>query len=259
MNKLIVIKIGSSLVANKEDSLDLDFIRSISSQIRDITEKGSEVLVVTSGAIAQGMKSWGMKIRPTEIDKLQALSAVGQIGLINAYQQEFRIHGMLAAQVLMSHSDFKDADRSKNIQMSLKNIFSLGAIPIINENDSVSTEEIKHGDNDQLSGEVAKLIGADALIILTDQDGVFDCDPRKNSNAKLISSLALSSMDEQKIEFGKPGEFGRGGMETKIKAAKNYLQADNVVWIANGRADNAVMNILGGEKIGTKITLTLEV
>jgi glutamate 5-kinase len=163
---------------------------------------------------------------------------------------------MLAAQVLMSHSDFKDADRSKNIQMSLKNIFSLGAIPIINENDSVSTEEIKHGDNDQLSGEVAKLIGADALIILTDQDGVFDCDPRKNSNAKLISSLALSSMDEQKIEFGKPGEFGRGGMETKIKAAKNYLQADNVIWIANGRADNAVMNILGGEKIGTKITLT---
>ena len=256
MSKLIVIKIGSSLVTNNKDSLDLDFIRSISSQIRAITEQGNEVLLVTSGAIAQGMKSWGMKTRPTEIDKLQALSAVGQIGLINAYQQEFRIHGMLAAQVLMSHSDFKETDRSKNIQMSLKNIFSLGAIPIINENDSVSTEEIKHGDNDQLSGEVAKLIKADTLIILTDQEGVFDCDPRKNPNARLISSLTLSSLDNHKIEFGKPGEFGRGGMETKIKAAKNYLQTDNIVWIASGRADNSVIKVLDGEKIGTKITLT---
>mgnify|MGYP005691982621 FL=1 len=146
MSKVVVIKVGSSLVTDSNDSIDKEFIRSVSSQIRDLVEKGFEVTVVSSGAIAHGMKSWGIKKKPKEIDRLQALSAVGQIGLINAYQDEFRIHGLLAAQVLMSHGDFKDKDRSKNIKTSLKNIFSLGAIPIINENDSVSTEEIQNGD-----------------------------------------------------------------------------------------------------------------
>ena len=133
MSKVIVIKIGTSLVTDSNDSIDKQFIRSVSSQIRDLVEKGFEVTVVSSGAIAHGMKSWGIKEKPKEIDRLQALSAVGQIGLINAYQDEFRIHGLLAAQVLISHGDFKDENRSKNIKTSLKNIFSLGAIPIIND------------------------------------------------------------------------------------------------------------------------------
>ena len=142
------------------------------------------------------MKSWGIKEKPKEIDRLQALSAVGQIGLINAYQDEFRIHGLLAAQVLMSHGDFKDKDRSKNIKTSLKNIFSLGAIPIINENDSVSTEEIQNGDNDQLSGEVACLIEANCLIILTDQNGIYKEDPKKNAATRLIKDLSLIHISE---------------------------------------------------------------
>ena len=237
MKKIVVIKIGSSLVTDRNDSIDKDFIRSISSQTRNLIEKGYEVIVVSSGAIAHGMKSWGIREKPEEIDKLQALSAVGQIGLINAYQDEFRIHGLLAAQVLMSHSDLKDEERSKNIQTSLKNIFNLGAIPIINENDSVSTEEIQYGDNDQLSGEVASLINASYLIILTDQDGVYKEDPKKNLDSKLIKTINLKEIDKYDIKFGKPGEFGRGGMETKLIAAKNFLKEGNQAWIANGKKD----------------------
>jgi glutamate 5-kinase len=255
MSKVVVIKIGSSLVTDNNDSIDKVFIRSISSQIKEIIEKGFEVIVVSSGAIAHGMKYWGIKEKPKEIDKLQALSAVGQIGLINAYQDEFRIHGLIAAQVLMSHGDFKDNNRSKNIKTSLKNIFSLGAIPIINENDSVSTEEIQHGDNDQLSGEVASLIEANFLIILTDQDGVYKDDPKKNSKTELIKNINLNQLDNYKIIFGKPGEFGRGGMETKLKAAKNFLNGKNKVWIANGKKEGVILEILQGKNQGTKITL----
>ena len=256
MSKVVVIKVGSSLVTDSNDSIDKEFIRSVSSQIRDLVEKGFEVTVVSSGAIAHGMKSWGIKKKPKEIDRLQALSAVGQIGLINAYQDEFRIHGLLAAQVLMCHGDFKDKDRSKNIKTSLKNIFSLGAIPIINENDSVSTEEIQHGDNDQLSGEVASLIEANYLIILTDQDGIYKEDPKKNATTQLIKNINLKELDDYDIKFGKPGEFGRGGMETKLKAAKNFLNERNEVWIANGKTGNIVLDILDGKDQGTKITLT---
>ena len=256
MSKVVVIKVGSSLVTDSNDSIDKELIRSVSSQIRDLVEKGFEVTVVSSGAIAHGMKSWGIKEKPKEIDRLQALSAVGQIGLINAYQDEFRIHGLLAAQVLMSHGDFKDKDRSKNIKTSLKNIFSLGAIPIINENDSVSTEEIQHGDNDQLSGEVASLIEANYLIILTDQDGIYKEDPKKNATAQLIKNINLKELDDYDIKFGKPGEFGRGGMETKLKAAKNFLNERNEVWIANGKTGNVVLDILDGKDQGTKIKLT---
>ena len=255
MNKIVVIKIGSSLVTDSNDFIDKDFIRSISSQTRNLIEKGYEVIVVSSGAIAHGMKSWGIREKPEEIDKLQALSAVGQIGLINAYQDEFRIHGLLAAQVLMSHSDLKDEERSKNIQTSLKNIFNLGAIPIINENDSVSTEEIQYGDNDQLSGEVASLINANYLIILTDQDGVYKEDPKKNLDSKFIKTINLKEIDKYDIEFGKPGEFGRGGMETKLIAAKNFLKEGNQAWIANGKRADIVLNILEGKDEGTKISL----
>ena len=256
MSKVIVIKIGTSLVTDSNDSIDKQFIRSVSSQIRDLVEKGFEVTVVSSGAIAHGMKSWGIKEKPKEIDRLQALSAVGQIGLINAYQDEFRIHSLLAAQVLISHSDFKDENRSKNIKTSLKNIFSLGAIPIINENDSVSTEEIQHGDNDQLSGEVACLIEANYLIILTDQNGIYKEDPKKNAATKLIKEINIKELDDYDIKFGKPGEFGRGGMETKLKAAKNYLKETNEVWIANGKTSNIILDILDGKGQGTKIMLT---
>jgi len=143
----------------------------------------------------------------------------------------------------------------KILKQALKNIFNLGAIPIINENDSVSTEEIQHGDNDQLSGEVASLIEANFLIILTDQDGVYKDDPKKNSKTELIKNINLNQLDNYKIIFGKPGEFGRGGMETKLKAAKNFLNKKNKVWIANGKKEGVILEILQGKNQGTKITL----
>ena len=176
----IVIKIGSSLVTSESEIVDKEFLKKISVQVDKIRNLGHEVVLVSSGAIACGMKAWNLTYRPKDVEKLQALSAVGQIGLINAYQDEFKSLGLFAAQVLLSHEDFKDTIRSKNIKESIKNILDLGAIPIINENDSVSTEEIEFGDNDQLSGNVAKLIRSELLIILTDQAGVYDKDPTSN-------------------------------------------------------------------------------
>ena len=204
----IVIKIGSSLVTSDSEIVDLTFLKKISNQINKIIKLGHEVILVSSGAIACGMKVWDLKDRPNEIEKLQALSAVGQIGLINAYQDELKKYELFAAQVLLSHEDLKDLNRSSNIRESIKNILSLGAIPIINENDSVSTEEIHHGDNDQLSGEVASLIEANYLIILTDQDGIYKEDPKKNATTQLIKNINLNELDDYDIKFGKPGEFG---------------------------------------------------
>ena len=196
----IVIKIGSSLVTSDSEIVDLTFLKKISNQISKIIKLGHEVILVSSGAIACGMKIWNLNDRPNEIEKLQALSAVGQIGLINAYQDELKKYELFAAQVLLSHEDLKDLNRSDNIKESIKNILGLGAIPIINENDSVSTEEIEFGDNDQLSGNVAKLISSELLIILTDQDGVFDKNPTMNKNAKLLNEIKFTDVDIKKVK-----------------------------------------------------------
>lgn len=252
----IVIKIGSSLVTSDSEIVDLTFLKKISDQINKIKDLGHEVILVSSGAIACGMKTWNLNNRPKEIEKLQALSAVGQIGLINAYQDELKKHGLFAAQVLLSHGDLIDPIRSINIKKSIKNILSLGAIPIINENDSVSTEEIKFGDNDQLSGDLAKLICSELLIILTDQDGVFDKNPVTNQNAKLLNEIEFLDLDSLEIEFGNPGEYGRGGMKTKLLAAENYLNSENRMFIANGKSKNILLDILSEKRVGTIIKLT---
>ncbi len=251
----IVIKIGSSLLTSDTEIVDLMFLKKISNQISKIKESGHEVILVSSGAIACGMKIWNLNNRPKEIEKLQALSAVGQIGLINAYQDELKKHGLFAAQVLLSHEDLKDYTRSKNIKESIKNILSLGAVPIINENDSVSTEEIVFGDNDQLSGNVAKLISSEMLIILTDQEGVFDKNPTSNNNAKLLNEIKFTDIDSLEIEFGKAGEYGRGGMQTKLLAAENYLNSSNKMYIANGKSENILLDVLSEKRVGTVISL----
>ena len=251
----IVIKIGSSLVTSDSEIVDLTFLKKISNQINKIIKLGHEVILVSSGAIACGMKVWNLKDRPNEIEKLQALSAVGQIGLINAYQDELKKYELFAAQVLLSHEDLKDLNRSSNIKESIKNILSLGAIPIINENDSVSTEEIEFGDNDQLSGNVAKLISSELLIILTDQDGVFDKNPTMNKNAKLLNEIKFTDVEKLEIEFGKAGEYGRGGMKTKLLAAENYLNPNNRMYIANGKSENILLDILSENRVGTLIRL----
>ena len=255
MNKKIVIKIGSSLVASESNVVEVNFIRKISSQIKELTNLGYEVILVSSGAIACGMKLWNLDQRPQQIEKLQALSAVGQIDLINSYQNELKSHGLFAAQVLLSHEDFKDSKRSNNIKKSIINILALGAIPIINENDSVSTEEIEFGDNDQLSGDVAKLIESQLLIILTDQDGVFDKDPNTSDDAKLINKISFNDLEKLDVELGESGKFGRGGMKTKFYAAKNFLKSTNQMWIANGREEQILLKIVEKKESGTEINL----
>ena len=212
-------------MTSESEIVDKGFLKKISVQVDKIRNLGHEVVLVSSGAIACGMKAWNLTNRPKDVEKLQALSAVGQIGLINAYQDEFKSLGLFAAQVLLSHEDFKDTIRSKNIKESIKkNILDLGAIPIINENDSVSTEEIEFGDNDQLSGNVAKLIRSELLIILTDQAGVYDKDPTSNEEAELLTKINFSDSDNLEIELGDSGKYGRGGMKTKFLAAENFLE-----------------------------------
>ena len=255
MNKKIVIKLGSSLVASESNVVEVNFIRKISSQIKELINLGYEVILVSSGAIACGMKLWNLDQRPQQIEKLQALSAVGQIDLINAYQNELKSHSLFAAQVLLSHEDFKDSKRSNNIKKSIINILALGAIPIINENDSVSTEEIEFGDNDQLSGDVAKLIESQLLIILTDQDGVFDKDPNTSDDAKLINKISFNNLEKLDVELGESGKFGRGGMKTKFYAAKNFLKSTNQMWIANGREEQILLKIVEKKESGTEINL----
>ena len=255
MNKKIVIKIGSSLVASESNVVEVNFIRKISSEIKELINLGYEVILVSSGAIACGMKLWKLDQRPQQIEKLQALSAVGQIDLINSYQNELKSHGLFAAQVLLSHEDFKDSKRSNNIKKSIINILALGAIPIINENDSVSTEEIEFGDNDQLSGDVAKLIESQLLIILTDQDGVFDKDPNTSDDAKLINKISFNDLEKLDVELGESGKFGRGGMKTKFYAAKNFLKSTNQMWIANGREEQILLKIVAKKESGTEINL----
>jgi glutamate 5-kinase len=201
------------------------------------------------------MKIWNLSSKPKSVDFLQALSASGQIGLINNYQKEFKRFNLIAAQVLLSHSDFGVKSRSENAKNSISNLMQLGAIPIINENDSISTEEILNGDNDRLSGKVATLLRSKKLFILTDQNGLYDRNPDQNRDAELINNINLNKFDLKSISFGDSGILGRGGMTTKIKAARDYLNKNNEVWILNGNHKGIIEKVIQKKPLGTKIYL----
>ena len=200
-SKLIVIKIGSSLTTLKSGLPNLKFIKLVCEQIHKLKKRGFLIVIVSSGAISQGMKIWNLTSKPKSVDHLQALSASGQIGLINSYQKELKRFNLIAAQVLLSHSDFNVKKRSENAHKSIINLVKLGAIPIINENDSISTEEILNGDNDRLSGKVASLLGSRKLFILTDQDGIFDKNPAQNLDAKIINKINLNNFKQVMFFF----------------------------------------------------------
>ena len=253
--KIIVIKAGSSLTTLSSGMPNLKFIKSISEQIFRLYKKGFHIVLVSSGAIAQGMKIWNLTSKPKSVDFLQALSASGQIGLINSYQKEFKKFDLIAAQVLLSHSDFGVKSRSENAKNSVSNLIRLGAVPIVNENDSISTEEILNGDNDRLSGKVATLLNSKKLFILTDQNGLYDKNPDQNSDAKLISKINLNKFDFKRVSFGNSGTLGRGGMTSKIKSARDYLNNTNEVWILNGNKKGIIEKALQKKPIGTKIYL----
>ncbi len=254
--KRIVVKVGSSLVTNQGAGLDLDALGNWARQIAALNAEGREVVLVSSGAIAEGMQRLGWNTRPTSIHDLQAAAAVGQMGLVQAYESCFRKHDLHAAQVLLTHADLADRERYLNARTTLTTLLSLRVIPIINENDTVVTDEIKFGDNDTLGALVANLIEADVLIILTDQSGLYTSDPRKDPGATLIGEAQAGDAQLESMAGGAGSSIGRGGMITKILAAKRAARSGAHTVIASGHERDVLLRLLQGETIGTLLTAT---
>src|SRR3954463_3596663 len=258
--KRLVIKVGSSLVTNEGQGLDHAALARWVSQIAELRAMGREVLLVSSGAIAEGMRRLGWSKRPSAVHELQAAAAVGQMGLIEAYESRFRQHGLHTAQVLLTHEDLADRKRYLNARSTLRTLLDLGVIPVINENDTVATDEIRFGDNDTLAALVTNLIEADALVILTDQPGLYTKDPRRNEDAKLITEARAGDAELEKMAGGIGSQFGSGGMLTKVLAAKRAARSGASTIIASGREPDVLVRLAEGEFIGTQLvaeTMTL--
>ncbi|MDO8068998.1 glutamate 5-kinase [Janthinobacterium sp. SUN206] len=249
----IIIKVGSSLVTNDGRGLDHAAIARWAAQISGLRALGKEVVLVSSGAIAEGMLRLGFEQRPTDIHELQACAAVGQMGLAQIYESSFRAHSLGTAQVLLTHADLADRERYLNARSTLTTLLRLGVVPIINENDTVVTDEIKFGDNDTLGALVANLIEADALVILTDQHGLFSADPRKDPTAYLITQGIAGDPALEAMAGGAGSSLGRGGMLTKILAAKRAAKSGAHTIIAWGRDSDVLSRLAQGEAIGTEL------
>ena len=252
--KRIVVKVGSSLVTNEGRGLDGAAIALWARQIAALRRSGKEVVLVSSGAIAQGMLRLGWRKRPHAIHELQAAAAVGQMGLVQVYESCFREHGLETAQVLLTHDDLSDRKRYLNARSTLFTLLSLGVIPVINENDTVVTDEIKFGDNDTLGALVANLIEANALVILTDQEGLFTADPRQDATATLVADAAAGDAALERMAGGAGSAIGKGGMLTKILAAKRAAKSGAHTVIASGREPDVLERLAAGEHIGTHLT-----
>ncbi len=248
-----VIKIGSALLTNNGKGLDKIAIASWVKQIVKLTQKNIDIILVSSGAIAEGMKRLGWNKRPENIHKLQAAAAVGQMGLVQTYETLFTQYNIHTAQVLLTHDNLVNANQSDNISATLNTLLSLGTVPIVNENDTVATDEIKFGDNDTLAALVANLVGATRLIILTDQSGVYDADPRQNANAKLINKIHVNDERLTQVASRTGGSLGSGGMYTKVLAAKTAAKSNAITIIASGRQANVLTKLGAGKHIGTLI------
>jgi len=254
MKKRWVIKIGSSLVTKSSTGLNIKNIKDWAGQINELIDQNINVIIVSSGAIAEGMNRLNLVKRPSSSSRLQALAATGQMGLIQAYEVAFKKYNILTAQMLLTHEDLSNRARYLNAKNTLNNLMQYNIIPIINENDTVSTDEIKFGDNDTLASLVANLSGAEKLIILTDQDGLYTNDPRKVKDSKLIKSISV--LDKKLNKYAGPSNniLGRGGMITKISAAKKAAKSNTQTIIANGIKKNILINILNNQDyIGTTI------
>lgn len=250
----IIIKVGSSLVTNDGRGLDHAAIARWAVQIAYLRSLGKEVVMVSSGAVAEGMLRLGFERRPTDIHELQACAAVGQMGLAQIYETSFRALGLGTAQVLLTHADLADRERYLNARSTLTTLLRFGVVPIINENDTVVTDEIKFGDNDTLGALVANLIEADALVILTDQHGLFSADPRQDPQAYLITQAKAGDPELEAMAGGAGTNIGRGGMLTKILAAKRAARSGAHTIIAWGRDSDVLTRLANGEAIGTELT-----
>ena len=247
----IVVKVGSSLVTNEGRGLDAEAIGQWSEQLAALVKDGREVIMVSSGAIAEGMKRLGWRTRPKAIHELQAAAAVGQMGLVQMYETKLRENGIGSAQVLLTHADLADRERYLNARSTLLTLISLGVVPVINENDTVVNDEIKFGDNDTLGALVANLVEADALIILTDQKGLYTADPRKDPAAEFVHEAKAGDVALEAMAGGAGSSIGRGGMITKILAAKRAAGSGASTVIAWGREPQALVRLTQGEAIGT--------
>ncbi len=247
----IVVKVGSSLVTNDGRGLDEAAIGEWCRQLSLLVRGGREVIMVSSGAIAEGMKRLGWRNRPNEIHELQAAAAVGQMGLAQMYETKLRENGLGSAQVLLTHADLADRERYLNARSTLLTLLKLGVVPVINENDTVVTDEIKFGDNDTLGALVANLVEADALVILTDQKGLFTADPRRDPGAVFVHEAKAGDPALEAMAGGAGSSLGRGGMITKILAAKRAAGSGASTVIAWGREPDVLLRLKQGEAIGT--------
>ena len=246
-----MIKIGSSLLTDDGKGLNRDSMAAWVGQVAGFCKAGISVVLVSSGAVAEGVLRLGLKGRPSAIHYQQAAAAVGQMGLIQAYESEFQKFGLHTAQVLLTHDDLSNRKRYLNARTTLKTLLDLGVVPVVNENDTVVTDEICFGDNDTLAGLVSNLINADAMVILTDQDGLYDADPRDNPDATLVLEAPCS--DDRLFDYAGTGHgaLGRGGMLTKVRAARLAARSGTVTCIANGRESGILEKLRTGDAKGT--------
>lgn len=249
--KRIVIKIGSNILAHDQEGLDIKRITTISRDISDVQDKGYDVVVVSSGAIAAGMQRLGLKTKPRDIKLKQAAAAVGQSALMWAYERSFGKCGKKVAQVLLTRDDFSDRKRYINSKNTLLTLFAYKVVPVINENDTVSTDEIKFGDNDHLASLVASLIEAERLIILSDVDGLYTQDPRSNAQAKIIDYVEDITPEILESAGEAGSTIGTGGMYSKVLAAKRAVNHGIIVHIITGKIERVLTNLLEGKHSGT--------
>lgn len=245
-----VVKLGSSLLTNNGLGLKTETLDIWVSQLMALREQGKEIVLVSSGAVAEGINRLKLQQRPNSLHELQAVAAVGQMGLIQAYESCFQKHNTHTAQILITHDEISNRGKYLNARSTLRTLLSMGVVPIVNENDTVATDEIRFGDNDTLAGLVSNLVDADILILLTDQSGLFDKDPGKHSDAKLI---ARAEAGDKALESyaGDVGVFGRGGMLTKLRAAEIAAKSGTPTIIASGLDDNIITRLEQGEELGT--------
>ena len=250
-SKRWVIKIGSALLTNEGRGLDHQAMGAWTDQVAELVKQGKEIVLVSSGAVAEGMRRLGWTRRPHALHELQAAAAVGQMGLIQAYESHFQRHGLHTAQVLLTHEDLADRRRYLNARSTLRTLLTLGVVPIINENDTVATDEIRFGDNDTLAALVANFTESELMVILTDQQGLFDKDPRHNTDAELISEGYAGDLALEAMAGATGGTLGRGGMLSKIRAASRAARSGAATLIASGREPDILIRLAGSEWLGT--------
>ncbi|SOB76628.1 glutamate 5-kinase [Marinobacter sp. LV10R510-11A] len=247
----LVVKIGSALLTNDGRGLDVDALGLWVDQMAALVKQGVELVVVSSGSVAEGMSRLGWKKRPERLHEVQAAAAVGQMGLVQTWEAQFKRHGIHTAQILLTHDDLSDRKRYLNGRSTLRALLDFGVVPIVNENDTVVTDEIRFGDNDTLGALVTNVVEADGLIILTDQLGLFDKDPRKNPDASLITERFAGDRELDAMAGDSAGALGRGGMQTKLRAARLAARSGAFTVIVGGRIEGVLSRLRQGDVVGT--------